>query len=347
MSWTKTETVTQSPDAQGDKVIAESWAINDRDGNAVLTVAQDGTGVKSMTFAGTINASENGTVVGTGVSGAESIGAVRKTVLTLDDVAVAMTDEAGVVAFGGAQIYTFPAGVINVLGATANLAVTQSSTQVETATVIAAAGCTGNGDLIVTVTAGSGLPGSPIDVTVPLTTAANSATLVAAEIRAALNANTVIAARYTIGGSGAAVTLTKTHTDGPDSSWNIDINADDAGTTATGITNAATSSNTTTGIAAAWDGDFGIGTVTAGNNNALATTEQNILPTTSTPQATAGVTTAKGQNAAAAYLDGTTTPIDMFLNFLIDDADQDIDATSASLIVNGTVTVTWLNLGDY
>ncbi|MBK8150811.1 MAG: hypothetical protein IPK58_22070 [Acidobacteria bacterium] len=40
MSWTKTETVTQSPDAQGDKVIAESWAINDRDGNAVLTDGQ-------------------------------------------------------------------------------------------------------------------------------------------------------------------------------------------------------------------------------------------------------------------------------------------------------------------
>ncbi len=57
MSWTKTETVTQSPDAQGDKVIAESWAINDRDGNAVLTVAKDGTGVKSMTFAGSINGS--------------------------------------------------------------------------------------------------------------------------------------------------------------------------------------------------------------------------------------------------------------------------------------------------
>lgn len=93
-----------------------------------------------------------------------------------------------------------------------------------------------------------------------------------------------------------------------------------------------------------FDGDFGVGTVTAGNNNALATTEQNIIPTTATAQAVAGATTALGINAAAiAPLDGTSTPVDIFLNFLIDDADQD---GGGVLLVSGTLTIHWINLGD-
>lgn len=104
---------------------------------------------------------------------------------------------------------------------------------------------------------------------------------------------------------------------------------------------------TSAGINDTWDGDFGIGTVTAGNNNALATTEQNILPTTATPQAVAGATTAKGQNTAVAILDGTTTPVDAYLNFLVDDADHDVTGTAADIVVNGSITLTWLSLGDY
>lgn len=106
------------------------------------------------------------------------------------------------------------------------------------------------------------------------------------------------------------------------------------------------------GISNAWDGDFGLGTAAAGNNNALATTEQDIIPTTPTPQATGtgatATTTAKGINAAAILpLDGTATPVDLYLNFLIDDADQDATGTPANLIVySGTVKVYWINLGD-
>lgn len=102
------------------------------------------------------------------------------------------------------------------------------------------------------------------------------------------------------------------------------------------------------GVNADWDGDFGVGTVTASNNATLSSTEQDIIPTTATPQAVTGATTAKGRNAAdIAPFDGTTTAVDVYLNFLVDDADQDVTTTPTNLIVNGTLTITWTNLGDY
>lgn len=103
------------------------------------------------------------------------------------------------------------------------------------------------------------------------------------------------------------------------------------------------------GVNADWDGDFALGSTTAGNNNALATTEQDMIPTTATPQAAAGATTAKGVSTAAeeVLFDGHTTALDAFLNFLVDDADQDVTGTACNLIVNGTVTLHWMNKGDY
>lgn len=101
------------------------------------------------------------------------------------------------------------------------------------------------------------------------------------------------------------------------------------------------------GISATWDGDFGVGTVTASNNATLATTEQNIIPTTATPQAVAGVSTARGVSTAAVYLDGTTTPSDVYVNFLVDDADQDVTGTPANIIVNGTLTIVYTYLGNH
>lgn len=101
------------------------------------------------------------------------------------------------------------------------------------------------------------------------------------------------------------------------------------------------------GVIATFDGDFGLGTVTATNDATLATTEQNVIPTTATPQAVSGATTAKGRSTAALLLDGTTTAVDLFLNFLVDDADHDVTTTPCNLILNGTVTVLWANMGDY
>jgi hypothetical protein len=62
--------------------------------------------------------------------------------------------------------------------------------------------------------------------------------------------------------------------------------------------------------------------------------------------AVAGATTAKGVSTAAATLDGTDTAVDLFLNFLVDDTDHDVTTTPANLIVSGTITLHWINLGD-
>lgn len=100
------------------------------------------------------------------------------------------------------------------------------------------------------------------------------------------------------------------------------------------------------GINANFDGDFGVGTVTASNNATLATTEQNIIPTTATPQAVSSVTTANGKSTATenAVVDGTSTALDVYLNFLVDDADQNGGGT---ITVTGTISILWCNLGDY
>lgn len=98
-----------------------------------------------------------------------------------------------------------------------------------------------------------------------------------------------------------------------------------------------------------WDGDFGLGTVVASNNATLSATEDDIIPSTATPQAAAGATTANGQSTASevTVLDGTGTAKDAFLNFLVDDADHDVGSTATNLVVSGTITIAWVLLGDY
>ncbi len=101
------------------------------------------------------------------------------------------------------------------------------------------------------------------------------------------------------------------------------------------------------GVNVDWDGDFSLGTVTASNNATLTSTEANIIVSTATPQAVAGATTAKAVGITTPlYLDGSGTAVDIYLNFLVDDADQDVTGTPCNLIVSGTVTLLWANLGD-
>jgi hypothetical protein len=118
--------------------------------------------------------------------------------------------------------------------------------QVETATVIAAAGATSSGNCIVTVT-GSTLTGSPLAVTIPLTTSANTAILVASALASGLNANAAIAAKYSVTSSGADIVLTvKADANGNylanDGTLNIAIPS------GLGITAAPTSADTTAGV---------------------------------------------------------------------------------------------------
>jgi len=92
---------------------------------------------------------------------------------------------------------------------------------------------------------------------------------------------------------------------------------------------------------------WGVGTVTQANAT-LATTEQNLIPvTTFLSSATINVapTLVPGALAASAQFDGTTTAIDAFLNMSVPLA-TDIDA-DASVAANGTITISWINLGDY
>ena len=113
--------------------------------------------------------------------------------------------------------------------------------QVETATVVAAAGATSNGNLAVTVT-GARITGSPLAVSVPLTTAANTAALVAAQIRATFNATAAISSKYTVGGTGANVTLTEIDPQNDDTTLNIAIAA------GLGVSAIVTSTSTTAGV---------------------------------------------------------------------------------------------------
>jgi len=107
------------------------------------------------------------------------------------------------------------------------------------------------------------------------------------------------------------------------------------------------------GINADWDGDVGLGTTAAGNNAALAGTEQDLIPTTATPQAVASATTAKAKSTAtelaAGVFDGTTATgaaKDIYLNILVDDADHDVTTTPTNIICDGTIQITYCNLGD-
>lgn len=103
---------------------------------------------------------------------------------------------------------------------------------------------------------------------------------------------------------------------------------------------------------------YGIGSVTA-SATTLATTMQNMMPgsgetpKTFTSSATINVASsaATGFLAAvsaaqlAAIIDGTTTPVDVYLNVAVPTG-TDIDG-DATITVNGTITLTWVNLGDF
>ncbi len=115
------------------------------------------------------------------------------------------------------------------------------TSQVETAT--AAGTVSGSGNATVTVTA-VGMTNSPKAVSVPVVNG-DTASVVGGKIRAALEADVDVSAFFEVSGSGANVVLTaKAHT-ANDGTMNIAI----ATGTATGITAAPTSANTTAGVA--------------------------------------------------------------------------------------------------
>ena len=124
--------------------------------------------------------------------------------------------------------------------------------QVGTATAVGTITLAGNAT--VTVTA-AGLTGSPLALSVPVTLSDTAATW-AGKVRTALAANAAIAAMFTVGGTTTAISLTRIAADDYGVANDATLNIALANGTCTGITNAATSTNTTTGAVASgsyWD----------------------------------------------------------------------------------------------
>jgi hypothetical protein len=134
-----------------------------------------------------------------------------------------------------------------------NLAFGGGVTQVETATVVAAAGVTADGTLNVTVT-GAGITGSPKVIPVALTVASTTATSVATAIRTVLAADTDVNAVYTVTSSAANVVLTRKTNAADDATLDVSWAADVAGVSAL-----ASSVNTTAGIAPGSSATFTVG----------------------------------------------------------------------------------------
>lgn len=95
------------------------------------------------------------------------------------------------------------------------------------------------------------------------------------------------------------------------------------------------------------EGDIGIGTVLPANADALGTdATDDDFATAAAFTMTTFAATATCAPEAALNMDGTTTAKDLNVNILVDAGDIDDDTTS-EVEVSGTVTVTWMNLGDY
>lgn len=113
--------------------------------------------------------------------------------------------------------------------------------QVETATVVGT--ITGSGNATVTITA-AGMTGSPKAISVAVVEN-DTASGVAGKIRTALNLDADITSLFTVGGTGDLVSLTKKLCATNDGTLNIAT----TNGTCTGLTPAATSANTTEGVA--------------------------------------------------------------------------------------------------
>ena len=89
-----------------------------------------------------------------------------------------------------------------------------------------------------------------------------------------------------------------------------------------------------------------MGTAVGADDNTLTGTEVDIIPSTEldTVSATALTLDWHAALAASAQFDGTTTPVDIYVNAACTDASNSGANTYA---ITGTVTITWINLGTY
>jgi hypothetical protein len=132
------------------------------------------------------------------------------------------------------------ANVITVIGEHGQM-IDNATRQVETATVIGAITGTGNATVVVTA---AGMAGSPLTLSVPVLNGDAIATT-GLKIRNVINGTKAITDMFYVSGSAANIVLTQIDPIGNDATLNISI---DNGT-CTGLTTAASSTNTTAGVA--------------------------------------------------------------------------------------------------
>lgn len=85
-----------------------------------------------------------------------------------------------------------------------------------------------------------------------------------------------------------------------------------------------------------------LGSVAAAADATLTGTEANIIPST-TSTLTGGIGAMNGQSTAPVTLDGTASAAVCRLNLAVPDAGSSANDT---MVATGTVTLTWVNLGD-
>ena len=147
----------------------------------------------------------------------------------------------------------------------------------------------------------------------------------------------------------STLTLTLTDTnkielaDGADNSVGVKVYTFPAGRILVlgAVINCTTTIDGASGGAATAPLAVGTTDATAADNATLDGTEADIIPSTATAN---GASTWKAALAASAQFDGTTTAVALYVNAGVTDA---ISAGSVTVVIAGTLTVTWINLGDY
>lgn len=240
-----------------------------------------------------LNAS--GTPIGTGVSGTVEIG-TSGTSLSLSTADIIYSVRC--ILASATDVFTIDLTDNDTSGSDAW---TAGTAQVETAT--AAGTITGSGDAEVIVTA-SGMTGSPKTISVAVLVD-DTASDWAEKVRTALAADTDVAAIFDVSGSTTSIVLTRKATNtytvpggtlsiyaANDATLNISLDND----TCTGITTAATSANTTAGVASngakIYDGDgndFEGEAVTAIDNEGVLGLMISVAAGNSTMTTTSGI----------------------------------------------------------
>jgi hypothetical protein len=183
------------------------------------------------------------------VSGTSTVG-IANTTVTLSGVDTAYTFDALII---GSASLVFDLADCNNTGTTSW---TAGVAQVETATAVGTIGTPGNATVVVTA---AGMTGSPKTISVAVANGDTAATW-AGKVRTALAADTAVSALFTVSGSTTAIVLTRK----PTSTWTVgtttanvfpandtSLNISLDNSTCSGITTAATSANTTSGVATA------------------------------------------------------------------------------------------------